>query len=89
MTVRRAKHGPFDVSKPGYSASPIIMKEAKTANVFMPGVGSGYVQPDLQAASDLQMECTSKASEIGSCEPCGFLAVNMFVLRMCANGLCG
>jgi hypothetical protein len=89
MTVRRAKHGPFDVSKLRDSTSPIIIREAKTANVFMPGVGSGYVQPDLQAAADLRMKCTSKASEIGSCEPCGFLAVNMFVLRMCANGLCG
>ena len=66
MTVRRAKHGPFDVSKLGDSASPIIVREAKTANVFMPDVGSGYVQPDLQAAADLQMNVTSKASELWS-----------------------
>jgi hypothetical protein len=64
MTVRRAKLVPFDVSKLGDSASPIIVREARTVKVFMPGVGSGYVQPDLQAAADLQMKCTSKASKI-------------------------
>jgi len=40
--------------------------QAKTSNVFMSGLGSGYVQPDLQAAADLQMNGTSKASELWS-----------------------
>jgi hypothetical protein len=64
MTVRRARHGPFDVSKLRDSASPFIMREAKTANVFMQILGGGYVQRDLQAAADLQIEYTSKASEM-------------------------
>ncbi|PMD12300.1 hypothetical protein NA56DRAFT_713280 [Hyaloscypha hepaticicola] len=55
------------------SASPIIMSDSKIANVFMLGVGNEMHQQGFGDVDPVNLA--------------GLLAVNMFVPRMCANGL--